>query len=309
MRAFAQYIMRGRLQAMLVAVAMAILSLIMPPMNYLSSAVIALVTLRRGGQEGLIIVIGAGAVMTLVTLVTPLSPIYAGLYAAVVWLPVWLLALLLRATVSLSNTVMVAGLIGITGVALTYAVLPDPAHSWQDVMGRVMETAQLPDNGNAPDLLGKVLTNAAPHMTGMALAALMLGLMLSLLLARWWQALLYNPGGFQREFHSLRLGKGFAIVTLVILAISLLTMDRLHEIAVNMIIVLVAVYLLPGSGLLHGIVAAKGVHTAWLAGIYLLGVLVLPQLALMLATAAFADSWADFRGRLQKKHDEPGAGA
>src|SRR3569623_1583295 len=82
MRGFAQYIMRGRVQAMLVAVAMAILSLVLPPKNYLSSAVIALVTLRRGWQEGLISFGGAGAVMTLATLVTPLNPSYAGIFAA-----------------------------------------------------------------------------------------------------------------------------------------------------------------------------------------------------------------------------------
>lgn len=309
MRAFAQYIMRGRLQAMLVAVAMAILSLILPPMNYLSSAVIALVTLRRGWQEGLIIVVGAGAVMTVFTFVTPLNPLYAGLFAAVVWLPVWLLALLLRSTVSLPNTVMVAGLIGIAAVGLTYLMLPNPAQSWQDVMGRMMEQTELPEGGKAPDVLGEVLVEAAPHMTGMAVAALVLGLMLSLLLARWWQALLYNPGGFRREFHSLRLGRGFAAMTLVVLAVSLLATGRLQEIALNMIIVLVAVYLLPGLGLLHGMVAAKGAHKAWLAGVYVLSVLVLPQIALMLATAAFADSWVDFRGRLQKKDDGPAAGA
>src|SRR3569623_505731 len=132
MRALAQYIMRGRMQAMLVAVAMAILSLILPPMNYLSSAVIGLVTLRRGWQEGMIIIAGAGAVMALISLATPLNPLYAGLFAAVVWLPMWLLALLLRATVSLPATITAAGVVGVSGVGLTYQVLDYPAATWQD---------------------------------------------------------------------------------------------------------------------------------------------------------------------------------
>src|SRR3569623_513821 len=97
MRALAQYIMRGRMQAMLVALAMAIMSMILPPMNYLSSAVIGLVTLRRGWQEGLIIIAGACAEMARFSLATPRIPLCAGLFAAVVWLPVWLLAFLLRA--------------------------------------------------------------------------------------------------------------------------------------------------------------------------------------------------------------------
>lgn len=305
MRAFAHYIMRGRLQAMLVAVALAVLSLLLPPMNYLSSAVIALVTLRRGGQEGLVIVVGAGAVMALFTLLTPLNPIYAGLFAAVVWLPVWLLALLLRATVSLPTTVMAAGLLGVVGVALTYLVLDDPARSWQDVMGRMMEQAQAPADGKAPDILGEVLAEAAPHMTGMAVAALVLGLMLSLLLARWWQALLYNPGGFRQEFHTLRLSRRFALLTLVVLLGAIAAGGALHEIAMNMVIVLVAAYLLPGLALLHGVIAAKRAHPAWLAGIYVLGALVLPQLALLLAILALADSWLDFRGRLIARQAPP----
>lgn len=302
MRGFAQFIMRGRLQAMLVAVAMAVLSLILPPMNYLSSAVIALVTLRRGWQEGLVIIVGAGAVMAVFTLMTPLKPIYAGVFAAAVWVPVWLLALVLRATVSVSTTVMVAGVIGLVGIALTYQALDNPAQSWQEVMGRMMEQAPAPaEKGKTtPNPLGEMLEQAAPHMTGMAVAALVLGPMLSLLLARWWQALLYNPGGFKREFHALRLSRGFAAVALAVLLVSLLTTGRLQEVALNMLIVVVAVCLLPGLALLHGIVEIKAAHPAWLAGIYV-GVLVLPQLALVLAVTALADSWLDMRGRLQNK--------
>ncbi len=39
---------------------------------------------------------------------------------------------------------------------------------------------------------------------GMALS-IAAGTLFSLLLARWWQALLYKPGGFKEEFHNLRI--------------------------------------------------------------------------------------------------------
>ena len=48
------------MQAMLVAAVAALLSLLLPPLNYISSAVVGLVTLRRGWREGLIIIAGAG---------------------------------------------------------------------------------------------------------------------------------------------------------------------------------------------------------------------------------------------------------
>ncbi len=55
MNFLANYIMRGRIQAMIVASTLALLSLMMPPVSVVSSATIALVTLRRGGYEGLTI--------------------------------------------------------------------------------------------------------------------------------------------------------------------------------------------------------------------------------------------------------------
>jgi hypothetical protein len=136
-------------------------------------------------------------------------------------------------------------------------------------------------------------------MTGMLVAALVLGLTLSLFLARWWQAALYNPGGFRREFHGLRLGRNFALVTLGTLALSMMASGWLAEVGANALIVLVAAYLLHGLGLLHGIVAAKGIHVGWLITVYAL-TLILPQSTLLLAVAAFADSWVDIRARIKK---------
>jgi hypothetical protein len=53
----AAYIMKGRLQAMTVAAALALLSLAFPPVSIVSSASVALVTLRRGGKEGLYVLL------------------------------------------------------------------------------------------------------------------------------------------------------------------------------------------------------------------------------------------------------------
>ena len=52
------------------------------------------------------------------------------------WLPLWLLALVLRATVSLSRTFQAAALLGVLGVAGFYAVLGDPAIWWGRVLSQ-----------------------------------------------------------------------------------------------------------------------------------------------------------------------------
>ncbi len=297
--------MRGRLQAILVAAAAAMLSLLLPPLTYISSAVIALVALRKGWSEGLIVIAGAAGAMALFAVVTPVDPLHAVLLAAVIWLPVWMLALVLRQTVSLSATVSVAALVGCALVAGAYLGMDDPVQAWRDVLERLIEQAQEQNELAATDALGKMLMDAAPHMTGMLAAALALGLTLSVFLGRWWQALLYNPGGFGREFHGLRLGRNFALATLAILVTSMTAAGWLGEVAANALIVVVAAYLVHGLGLLHGIVAAKNINVGWLISVYAV-TLLLPQSSLLLAAAAFADSWMDIRARIIKKDGQGG---
>jgi len=298
MQAVARYIMRGRLQAILVAAAAAMLSLLLPPFNYISSAVVALVTLRKGWRDGLIIIAGAAVAMAAFAGLTPLDPVHAVLLAGVIWLPVWMLSLVLRQTVSLSVTVSVAALVGCVIVVGVYLGMNDPAQTWRDILDQLVEQAQQQSGQAAADVFGKLLMSLAPHMTGMLAAALVLGLILSVFLARWWQALLYNPGGFGREFHGLRLGRNFALLAMGALAVNMIASGWIEEVAGNAMIVIVAAYLLHGLGMVHGIVAAKGIHVGWLIALYAV-TLVLPQSSLFLAAAAFVDSWMDIRARIK----------
>ena len=306
MQAIARYIMRGRMQAILVTAVTALLSLLLPPLNYVSSAVVGLVTLRKGWSDGLIIIAGAGATMAVFAGLTAVDPFHAELVAAAIWLPVWALALILRYTVSLSVTVGSAGVIGAVIVAGTYLTLADPAQSWRSVLGRIVDLAKEQNEPEVADRLGQVLMHAAPHMTGILMAALVMGLILSLFLARWWQALLFNPGGFAREFRGLRLRQRFAALSFVALAVSMAASGRAAEVGANILIVLVAVYLVHGMGLIHGIVAAKRMHVGWLITVYVV-TFVVPQSTLLLAAGAFADSWMDIRARLAKSDDKEGS--
>ncbi|MEJ2567081.1 MAG: DUF2232 domain-containing protein [Gammaproteobacteria bacterium] len=305
MQAIARYVMRGRLQAVLVTAVTALLSLLLPPLNYISSAVVGLVTLRKGWSEGLIVIAGAGVATAVFAVLTPVDPYHADLVAAAIWVPVWVLAIVLRYTVSLSATVGSAGIIGAVVVIGTYLVLDDPAQSWRNIMGRIVALAKQQDEPVVANSLGQMLEHAAPHLTGMLIGALVLGLTLSLFLARWWQALLFNPGGFSREFRKLRLSRNFALLTVVALAVSMVAPQWPAEVAANVLIVLVVVYLMHGMGLVHGIVAAKGLHVGWLIAVYV-ATFILPQSTLLLAAGAFADSWLDIRKRIKKPASDQG---
>jgi len=298
MQAFARYIMRGRLQAILVAAASALLSLVLPPLNYISSAVVALVTLRKGWNEGLVVIAGMAMVLVLFAKLTPLDPLQALMLAVAIWVPVWMLALVLRYTVSLSSMVGAAALAGCLIVVVAYVGIDDPAQLWRNLLGSVVEQAKQQNEPAAAVALQQLAKSAAPFMTGMLMAALMLSFSMSVLLARWWQALLYNPGGFGREFRALRLGRHFAVVAMVVLAAAMAGGGG-GEAAGNALIVIMSAYLLHSFGLMHGVAEVKDINVGWLIAVYAL-TFILPQSALLLAAAGFVDSWIDIRARLEK---------
>lgn len=296
MRAFASFIVQRRVQAVLIAAGFALLSLLVPPAGYVSGAAVALVTLYRGALEGLLIIGGATAGAAVLALLMWGDAAPALAFVLGMWLPLWLLAMVWRSTVSLAQTLQAAAGIGVVLVVLMHLVLSDPAAWWRDfldVLRPAMEQAGLFGSGEGVE---HVLETAARAMTGLMAAGLVFSLMISLIIARWWQAALYNPGGFQREFHALRLGRGAAVALVVVLVLSLV--DGVAAVANDIAMVGVAMYLFQGLALVHRMVAAFHAHALWLVGLYVVMVLVAPQMVLLLSAMGFADTWLDFRARL-----------
>lgn len=298
MRAFAAYAMRGRLQAMLMAAVAALLSLILPPVSYVSGAVVALVTLRRGPKEGLFVIAGATAGAAVLTGLLFRNPAPGLAYALILWLPLWLLSGVLRQTISLPTTLAAAGALGLAVVLAVFAVVGDPAAWWSSALETtfrpLLEQAGFDLSG---DEARGVIEARARIMTGLMAGVLVLSLVCSLLLARWWQAMLYNPGGFREEFHAVRLARATSVAAAVIVALAIPGQGRFQEALLNFVPVLVVVFALAGLALVHAIVASRNGHVLWLVGLYVAVLFVLPQLVLLLAVLAFADSWLDLRRR------------
>jgi uncharacterized protein YybS (DUF2232 family) len=143
-------------------------------------------------------------------------------------------------------------------------------------------------------------------MTGILAAALSLQLILSLLLARWWQSLLYNPGGFQREFHAFRLHRLTSIAGLLALALLLLPFLPMTNFFGYLGLLLFAVLFLQGLAVIHAILARAGARTAWLVGLYLLLLLLPPQTVLVLAVVGLLDISIDFRARFERSRSTGG---
>lgn len=296
MRFLAGYIMRGPMQAVLVAAVCAVLSLVLPPFSYLAGAAVALVTLRLGAWHGARVALVAALAVTALAWLLVQSAVPGPAYLVALWLPIWFLALELRRSVSLSRVLLMAGGFGALFVLALYGVLDEPAAFWRKVFENVFREAGAP----AIDAMDEVYA----VMTGALAAGFTLSLVGSLLIARWWQAQLYHAGGFQREFHALRFSPMLGLVTLAVASLTFFGGEKLAAFASDVIIVLIVLLLLHGIAVVHGLVRLKGAHSLWLMLMYALLLVMLPQTAITLSTVGLADAWFDFRAFFGAKREE-----
>jgi len=299
MKALASFILRGPSQAVLVAVGAAVLAMMLPPLSIISGAVVALVTLRTGVRAGAIVMAGSTVFVSLLAYVS-LGNFLAGLvFLIVLWLPLWILAWVLRETRSLAFATSVAGMLGIAGVLVIYAIVGDVTTWWHQVLLTMFEPAMEAGGPFADrEQVTDILANVARIMTGVAAAGLALNALMCLFLARAWQAQLYNPGGFREEFHELRMGSRISMASMVFIAVALLPLGEISHMAGEIVIVILSLYVLQGLALIHAVVARRKLHMAWLMVLYFVIVVVMPQLLALVAVLGLIDTWADFRRRI-----------
>ncbi|MGM0554237.1 MAG: DUF2232 domain-containing protein [Pseudomonadota bacterium] len=296
MRVLAEFAMKSRGRAVGAVAGFGVAGLLVPPLALVSSALVALIGLRIGLGQALVVLAFAAlalgaAMLVLIPEAPPMSGVLAG---ALQWLPAALLAEVLRRTVSWQATLQVAaGAAGLVVLAV-HLLVPDLESAWASagmaVLGPLLESGT-----TGPEELEAGLRRAAPFLTGLLAGTVLLSVALSLIIGRYWQALLFNPGAFGEEFRALQLGRGASVATLGLMALGHFAGTPL---AVELAFVLGVLFFLQGIALLHALTHRRGMNSFWLVGMYVLLVLALPQMFLLLATIGVVDAWADIRNRL-----------
>ena len=69
-------------------------------------------------------------------------------------------------------------------------------------------------SGPAQEQLEQAYEVISPMLSAIFASGFVASLILTLLLARWWQSALFNPGGFRKEFYALRLPRILVFPTL-----------------------------------------------------------------------------------------------
>ncbi len=292
----ARFILKGQSQAALVAATMAILGMLVPPAAWLSAAAIVLVTLVNGPQRGLITT-GLALLGTAVFSYLIFSaPQIAVIFVLLAWLPAWLVAMLLRQTVSLAFSLQVLGAMTLLAVVMIYALYPNFGELWREPLDLMV--AQLAQQSEEFSLQELKQTEEwlIEFLPGLFASSLMFGTMLSLFIGRWWQAVFYNPGGFAEEFQSLNLGKTSAVIALALMLMAAV-IDNVFTFALATVVFVL--YFIQGLSLLHAVVKKRQVSASWLFVFYMV-MFFIPHLVLLMVFAGITDPWLDIRQRTAK---------
>jgi hypothetical protein len=294
MRFLATYIMRGKNQAIAAICGLAIASLFIPPFSLLSSALFALVVLRKGGKEGWWVLLFAVLALGLGSTVLAGNPMQGLGYGLLLWLPILPVAVVLRDSRSLAWAMDVAIGLGLTVVVGVYALVADPAALWRERLQVFVQALA----ENAPEdfdavAYGKVMDLMSHYFTGMIVGSWVLSILLGLLIARWLQSMLFNPGGFGLEFVALRLHPPLVYAgSACILAGLLFSGGGFAEFAWNLNAVFLVLFTLGGFSILHAVIGGKGLKML----IIYLALLFIPKWLLPpIALLGMSDLWVDWR--------------
>lgn len=286
MLALARFILASRARAALVACAGNLLPLLSP-------ATVALVALRHGGREGSLVALWSVLPLVVMLYTGGVAPalVWASLLTVVV---VMVAAIVLRSTSSWQLALL--ALVAASAVAaLGMGQVLTTEVSALGLELKAMFVQMLAARGQRWDPDATLVLG----LLGWVMAVSALG---ALLLGRWWQALLYNPGGLGLEFRALRLQPSLALVLMAGLLgsqlgpVSYAAWGNLSGLPLFM----------SGLALVHHLVAASPrVGTHWLAVFYICLVLLLGPLGLLLTGLGFIDSLIDLRARFGRRGGDP----
>ena len=286
MRALAEFIMRGRAQACAVAFLGNLFPLISP-------ATVGLVSLRKGSQEGVVVLLWAALPLiasyffdqgtSLLTFISGLSLLMTLITANV-----------LRVTGSWQWTILTSMLTAMMVMFAIALLLSTDVDLLVDRLSTMFaELAQQQSAQVEPFIASR------PLVLGLGALMLAVSTILCLFVSRWWQAMLYNPGGFGEEFRQLRLDVRAAGLSIIAFVVALYLPTEYRFWAELMVLPL----LLSGLSLMHYGVNVAALGKAWLVFMYVGLVVSGPVIGGLLVGLGLADSLLNLRLKLTAGKD------
>lgn len=285
LKSFAHYLLKKRSNAAWVALAFAIPAFL----STFSMVIVGLVTLRKGAKEGLYVVIWASLPFIAHAYVAKSMAFFITALSSFVFF--WLSAWLLKRYGSWSLVLQLAAIFGVIIVAGAHVVYSDVTQIWQSYISEVIQhSPMLEDVELSPASLHKIASVA----TGVELLFAMVAIMLKLVVARWWQATVFNPGGLRKELLQIRLNK---LCLLLFVALMILAFVYKTLTPIDLLLPLLGAYILAGLSILHFWLGGYKHALLALVGFYI-AVAMVPAVLLVVVLLAVADSVVNLRVKM-----------
>ena len=284
MRGLAEFIMRGRWQALAVAVLGSVLVFAAP----ISAAAIALVTMAQGTRDGSWVALWSLLPALLLGWVS--GDYGTGFLLLSVFVGAMVLAQTLSLSLALLAIVPVSAIGGVLLLTLNSAFL-EAMLSMLDTWIAALQ-AESPESGESLNAFRPTVTQVAGLMaTGNALMA-----SLSLLLGRYWQAALFKPGAFGEEFRAFKLP---SVLTALLVLVAMLGALNGSEAAAWSALAGIPVTL-AGFALFHHIARRQQLGGTFLTVGYVLWIIV-DGLKVGVLLAVLLDAFLDLGRRARSK--------
>lgn len=188
----------------------------LPLLNWLSMAILALVSLRGGFLAATATLLAMSVSSWLVMsqsaqLGLPLLGVLSALVLVIT-------AEVLRTTRRIEWAWAVAAIVTVLGFLILLVAVPDALNQYRDVLDKFIAMwLQSLSGPEATELKASVAAQAElteAFLVQMLAVQVMMSVGIGLTLGRYWQAALFNPGGFGKEIKSFRLEPSLAILLL-----------------------------------------------------------------------------------------------
>ncbi len=307
MLALARYTLKGPYQAAAVVGLLAIIAVFIVPVlgytpvsvvlafvtNLLAVVLVGLIILTQGSVAGLKVIAVSALVLSLAAWMG-LNSAEPGLSMALLqWLPVIVLAQILRTSNSLALTLLAGVAIGVLVIALQYLFWTDLESSWfAQIVQRRAGEAQIAREE------AEQLAQFVRLMMLLLASSLYLMYILVVFIARWLQAKLAESQGFGQEFRSLTLGKPAALVAVVVVPLGLLLQQPW---LISFAFIVVIAFMFQGIAVVHSRLASRKHALGLFVLFYVLLVFTWQITGILTAITGIIDNWLNFR----KKPENP----
>lgn len=304
---FTNELLRRRWQAVLLTFVITFI----PVIGIVGILIAGLMTLIKGAVEGAVFTLAA----TLPYLVSffisgkqdaglPLVVLAAVGVAMLSNLLTWVFAIMLRQKTSWSSLLQIVALLGVLVISVIHLAYPGVTDWWGQQLQSYYAHTQLlqgtlSSSNTARDSQLESISITKQYATGLMVTVILFNALFQLVIARWWQGIVFNSKSLGRELRSLRLSQLAGILFIISLVLFYLG----NSVVLDIMPILYMLFGIAGLSLIHYLFKLMPSTTTtwfWLLLLYVALIISLPTSMVLVSTLALADIWLDIRKRVKK---------